>query len=86
MDNRTIVMGRMESQGLGGRRFDDPAALVGWMGCVQAQDFAMAKWGLGVRIGGSEAVIDAAFNAGAFVGQKCNRKGLYLLDRRLFLC
>ena len=57
----------MESQGLGGRRFDDPAALVGWMGCVQAQDFAMAKWGVGVRIAGSEAVIDAAFNAGTIL-------------------
>ena len=77
MDNRTIVLGRMGSQGLGGRRFDDPAALVGWMGCVQAQDFAMAKWGVGLRMSagsgtsggsvGSEAMIDTAFNDGTIL-------------------
>jgi len=57
----------MVNQGVVGGRFADPAALVGWMGCTQAQDFAMAKWGVGMRIGKSEAVIDAAFNAGAIL-------------------
>ena len=67
MNPSTIILKRMANQGLVGGRFADPAALVGWMGCVQAQDFAMAKWGLGLRIGGSEAMIDAAFNAGAIL-------------------
>lgn len=57
----------MVSQGVVTRRFADPAALVGWMGCVQAQDFAMAKWAVGMRIGGSEAAIDAAYNDGAIL-------------------
>lgn len=90
MNTSAIVLGRLESQGLapGGRHFADPAGLVGWMGCVQAQDFAMAKWGLGSRLGSldaagrrggavgsgrrggggfSDAVIDAAFNAGSIL-------------------
>lgn len=30
--------------------FERPADLVAWMGAVQAQDYAMAKWALGVRL------------------------------------
>ncbi|HEV2479970.1 MAG TPA: crosslink repair DNA glycosylase YcaQ family protein [Puia sp.] len=78
-----IILKRMINQGVVGRRFPDPVALVGWMGCVQAQDFAMAKWGVGLRVGApggssrgtgaargaeiSGAAIDAAFNAGAIL-------------------
>jgi Winged helix DNA-binding domain len=79
MDTSAIVLGRMSSQGLTGGRFADAAELVGWMGCVQAQDFAMAKWGVGLRVasggsgssgafsGASETAIDAAFNAGTIL-------------------
>ena len=59
-----IISKRMESQGVVGRRFADPAALVGWMGCVQAQDFAMAKWGVGLRVNVSEDLVDDDFNSG----------------------
>ncbi len=44
---------------------DDPAELVRWMGAVQAQDFAAAKWAVGVRTRDStDASITAAFNDG----------------------
>jgi hypothetical protein len=62
MNPSVLVLKRMGSQGLVGRRFSDPGALVGWMGCVQAQDFAMAKWGLGVRI---DVLADAGSARGA---------------------
>ncbi len=71
MDNQTIVMGRMESQGFGGRRFNNPAALVGWMGCVQAQDFAMAKWGVGLRVGALGGSGSARGSAGSGGGDRC---------------
>ena len=65
--NTSVVLKRMANQGVVGSRFADPVALVGWMGCVQAQDFAMAKWGVGMRTGVVEAVVDAAYNSGAIL-------------------
>ena len=70
-----IILTRMAVQGVVGASFHDPAALVGWMGCVQAQDFAMAKWGVGLRLGAglsrgggvTDAAVDAAFNSGAIL-------------------
>jgi len=70
-----IISTRMAVQGVVGASFHDPAVLVGWMGCVQAQDFAMAKWGVGLRLGAgssrgggvTDAAVDAAFNSGAIL-------------------
>lgn len=45
-------------------RFADAESLVGWMGCVQAQDFGQAKWAVGMRCGVTEMEIDTAFNEG----------------------
>lgn len=42
-----------------------PVGLVSWLGCIQAQDFAMAKWAIGLRTGNvTEAEIDRDFNEG----------------------
>lgn len=42
-----------------------PAGLVSWLGCIQAQDFAMAKWAIGLRSTNiTEAEIDRDFNEG----------------------
>ncbi|HWB91938.1 MAG TPA: winged helix DNA-binding domain-containing protein [Puia sp.] len=54
----------MRNQGVVKATLPDAASLVGWMGCVQAQDFAQAKWGLGLRTGAPEARIEEDFNAG----------------------
>src|SRR5579872_7064102 len=65
MDSKQVIRLRSESQGFSGGRFSDVAGLVGWMGCVQAQDYAMAKWAIGVRLDGlSEAAVEGDFNAG----------------------
>ena len=44
----------------------DPARLVAWLGVVQAQEFAPAKWALGLRMppGTTDATIQRAFDAG----------------------
>lgn len=42
-----------------------PAGLVRWMGCIQAQDYAMAKWALGCRLPHSkDADMEKAFLEG----------------------
>jgi len=43
-----------------------PADVVAWMGAVQAQEYAPAKWGLGLRMrdGAVDAVIEKAFEEG----------------------
>jgi hypothetical protein len=44
---------------------DSPGRLVEKMGAMQAQDFAMAKWALGIRLSGyTSRMIEEAFNRG----------------------
>ncbi|MEO8481009.1 MAG: winged helix DNA-binding domain-containing protein [Acidobacteriota bacterium] len=63
-----LIRRRLASQQLVSSRFLAPAQLVAWMTAVQAQDFAGAKWGVGMRVPGArEADIDALFDAGAIL-------------------
>lgn len=50
-------------------QFDKPETLVDWMGAVQAQQFAAAKWALGLRLKGTSTVqqIDDALCNGQLV-------------------
>ena len=74
-----LLLARMRSQGIVDARFRDVESLLGWVGCVQAQDFGQAKWAVGMRCGGAavrgqgavagaspltEVEVDAAFNEG----------------------
>lgn len=45
-----VINIRLEGQQLAGARYSRPGDLVGWMGMVQAQDYDMAKWALGLRL------------------------------------
>src|SRR5262249_4706110 len=43
----------------------EPAQLVRWMGCIQAQDYAMSKWAIGCRLPKTtDAGIEKDFNEG----------------------
>lgn len=44
---------RLQSQQLAGTIFTKPHELVHWMGAMQAQDYNMSKWAIGIRIPGS---------------------------------
>ena len=49
-------------------RHQTPKEIVAWMGAVQAQNFGMAKWALGVRIPGcTNNVVEDAFNKGEII-------------------
>lgn len=60
---------RQFSHGLSDPSRLDAAQLVGHMGAVQAQDYRMARWALGVRMGGedSRAGVDEALSQGRIV-------------------
>lgn len=51
----------MHSQQLASPKFEDPKALVWWMGAIQAQDYQMSKWAVGSRLqsGSLQAVGEA---------------------------
>jgi hypothetical protein len=60
-----IARARVSNQLLGSRKKQTPAEVVAWLGAVQAQDFAAAKWALGLRLRqATEETIEEAFNAG----------------------
>jgi hypothetical protein len=56
---------RLRRQRLWGGALGDAAAVVRWLGAVQAQDFGAAKWAVGLRLaGGTEAEVARAYDAG----------------------
>jgi hypothetical protein len=59
---------RLLNQHINGTRFAQPAELVTWLGAVQSQDYAGAKWALGLRLPGSvDDEIERAFASGAIL-------------------
>lgn len=53
MKSTDIPLIRLDSQHIGGSEFTNPHDIVTWMGAMQAQDFPMAKWAIGIRLPGS---------------------------------
>lgn len=65
MTPTALLRQRLVLQGLVRSPWRTPADAVAALGAVQAQDFGMAKWALGLRVPDSdEAQIEQAFNAG----------------------
>jgi hypothetical protein len=68
MNLRDISSGRLVSQQIAGTSFRTPKDLVGHLGAMQAQDFDMAVWAIGMRLPGStKNEIVEAFNRGDFL-------------------
>ena len=60
-----IVRQRLGNQRLASSEFQKPADVVAWLGAVQAQDFAGAKWAVGLRARDvTDADVNQAFDAG----------------------
>ena len=61
----TIQHIRVQSHQLATPEFSDPKELVAWMGAIQAQDYAMSKWAVGVRLKAAPVgAIEAALSRG----------------------
>lgn len=56
---------RLINQQIAAPQFTTAKELVGWMGAMQAQDFPMSKWAVGLRLPhATESEVEAAFNRG----------------------
>jgi len=56
---------RLASHQLSGTHCESPGSVVAWMGAMQAQDYNMAKWAIGVRLPScADQTIEEAFNQG----------------------
>jgi hypothetical protein len=59
---------RLHTQRLTGKPFASPVDAVRWLGAVQSQDYAAAKWALGQRTRGvTDAEIDRLYDEGAIL-------------------
>lgn len=59
---------RLHAQRLTGEPFTSPVDAVRWLGAVQSQDYAAAKWALALRSNGvTEAALDRLFDASAIL-------------------
>ncbi|MDO6434912.1 winged helix DNA-binding domain-containing protein [Flavitalea sp. BT771] len=68
MTSKDISQLRLVNQRLAGTAFTTPHQLVKWMGCIQAQDYAMAKWAVGCRLQqATDATVENDFNEGKFL-------------------
>src|SRR5688572_31423999 len=65
MNTSDIIRIRLANQQIASTKFERPEEILGWLGAVQAQEFTMAKWTLGLRLKDvHEATIDDSFNEG----------------------
>lgn len=68
MSTSIIADLRLQNQLLRGSNLTTPQEIVSWMGAVQAQDFNMAKWALGVRLPMlTNTTVEDALNKGELV-------------------
>lgn len=63
-----IAHHRLVNQQIAYTKFSKPQEIVSWMIAMQAQEFAMAKWAIGLRLPGStESKVEKAFNDGSIL-------------------
>ncbi len=68
MTDLDIVRSRLVTQRLAGEPAADPAEAVRWLGAVQAQEFAEAKWSLAERThNATDATVETAFAEGDII-------------------
>lgn len=65
MDPQQIALLRLFNQQIAATQFNTASDLAGWMGALQAQDYAMVKWALGLRLPDSNlATVETAIQRG----------------------
>ena len=63
-----IARQRLRNQRITEGKLRTPSEVVGWLGAVQAQDYAGAKWALGMRLqNATDDAVDQAFAEGAIL-------------------
>ena len=65
MNTTDIIPHRLLNQQIAKPAFTKPAEVVSWMVAMQAQEYAMAKWAIGLRMSAAtDEIIEKAFNKG----------------------
>ncbi|MDQ3342416.1 MAG: winged helix DNA-binding domain-containing protein [Actinomycetota bacterium] len=68
MELRDVAALRLRNQHVSGAPLEAPQQVVAWLGAMQSQEYAAAKWSIGQRTGGaSDAVVDAALADGSIL-------------------
>jgi hypothetical protein len=68
MKEKELLSFRLHNQQLSVSSFKTPTELVSWMGAMQAQDYAMAKWAVGLRIkNANDDIIEKAIADGTII-------------------
>jgi hypothetical protein len=68
MNVTDIIKLRLGNQQITSTRFEKPEEILVWLAAVQAQEFGMAKWALGLRLKGiDDAAIEKSFNEGKII-------------------
>ena len=68
MKKSVVAHYRLHNQHIGTTPFEKPSDVVSWLVAVQAQDYAGAKWALGLRMqNATDESLDQAFNDGAIL-------------------
>src|SRR3990172_6414360 len=68
MNSMNIAQARLSNQFLGRKKCRTVDEVVTWLGAVQAQDYAAAKWGLGIRLkNATDSKMEKAFNSGTIL-------------------
>jgi hypothetical protein len=76
-----IVQQRIINQQLAGTKFKSPKEIVSWMGALQAQDYAMSKWAVGVRLPNStDEIIEKAIDSGEIIRTHVMRPTWHLVS------
>ncbi len=66
MTTSDIVRHRLINQQIAETKFKKPHEIVACLGAMQAQEYAMAKWAIGLRLPGlNDADIEQAFKEGS---------------------
>lgn len=68
MKEKELLSCRLFNQQLSAPELRTPSELVSWMGAIQAQDYAMAKWAIGLRIkNANDDIIEKAITEGSII-------------------
>ena len=68
MNLNDLSLIRLANQRVSASDFRTPGEIVGWMGAMQAQDYNMSKWAIGIRLPGCTVnETEAAFDSGEII-------------------
>lgn len=85
MNVSDIISLRLKNQLLAGTNLQTPQEIVSWMGAMQAQDYNMAKWGIGNRLNGiTDKQINESLNRGDIIRTHILRPTWHLVSKEDF--